>query len=261
MEELEKNGSEICETAAEEPNEAAVLADPSKEAESDMDRILREKEEARARASRMRRRLIPILSILLALLIIVPLLITLIFNIGDDEPVYELVPIPEFEFYPVYDGDIMTYSRYLGCNRELYFYDNPFGYGERYTVNADESDAKLRLVYEYLQAVIYGNANEYNTFFHTNYYQTHEPQAPFAQQMVYDIKLYADSTKTEYLEDGDRLYTYRLDYMILYNNGTFRRDIGSDMIRSQILVLREGRDGSVLIEDLSIVRQVVRVDK
>ncbi len=256
--EFEKNEEDAL---SMQSDKAECVTDEIVTDESDMDRILRQKEDARIRAKRLRRRLIPVFAVLLAVLILVPLLITLISNLGEDEPIYELVPIPDYDFYPVYDGDILSYDRYLGCNRELYYYDNPLGYGERYTVRSDETDLKLQLVYAYLQTIIHGNADAYNAFFNGNYYREHERQAAFAQQMIYDINLYADSSKTEYLENGEKLYTYRLDYMILYNNGTFRRDIGSDMVRSQILVLREHRDGSVSIENLSIVRQVVQVNK
>ena len=45
--------------------------------------------------------------------------------------------------------------------------------------------------------------------------------------------------------------TYRVDYMIRKNNGTFRRDVGSDAIRPQYVVLLVSPDGSdIAIENV-----------
>ena len=49
---------------------------------------------------------------------------------------------------------------------------------------------------------------------------------------------------------GSKTVTYKLDYMIYRNDGTFRRDIGSDAIRSQYLVLDCAADGSITVRDL-----------
>lgn len=247
----------IDETEKMESNEA--LADQEISCtESDEDRIKREKEELRARSLRLRKRLIPILSISLAVLILVPLILVLVLENLQKDPSYEPVDYPEYNFDPVYDGNILEYDLYLGYNREVVYYDNLQGYGTPQILTEETAEPHFKLLYDYIQSIITGDERLYNSFFNETYFKSHDNQDPFEQQMLYDITIYHYST--ENLEDGDTLNTYQVDYMILKNNGTFRRDIGSNMIRSQYLVVREEHDGTVSIEDLVTKRMAVKVD-
>ena len=51
-------------------------------------------------------------------------------------------------------------------------------------------------------------------------------------------------------ENGDKLVTYILEYMIYQNDGTFRRDVGSDAIRPQHVTLRVSPSGDMHIEKI-----------
>ena len=226
--------------------------------ESDEDRIKREKEELRARSLRMRKKLIPIIAISLAVLILVPLVLLLVLNSLQKDPKYQPVEYPNYQFDPIYEGNIMDYDVYLGHNRLVMYYDNLQGYGNPQILNEETTDTQLSLLYQYIQSVIAGDERLYNSFFNENYFRNHDKQGAFEQQMLYDIKIYHYSSET--LDDGDTMNTYQVDYMILKNNGTFRRDIGSDMIRSQYLILRKSLDGSVTIEDLITKRMAVKVE-
>ena len=55
---------------------------------------------------------------------------------------------------------------------------------------------------------------------------------------------------SESKQGEERLITYRLEYMIHRNDGTFRRDVGSDASRPQDITVRVGTDGKILIERL-----------
>ena len=71
----------------------------------------------------------------------------------------------------------------------------------------------------------------------------------FTQQMLYQICIYYCGAETD--GDGSQRVTYRVDYMIRKNNGSFRRDVGSDAIRPQYVVLLVSPDGqSIAIDDV-----------
>lgn len=230
--------------------------------ETPEEQIKREKEAVRQRSARLRRRIIPILAICLALLILLPLLLTLGLNLladEDDTPTYRPIEFPDYSFSPVYDGDILQYDRYLAQNRRVYFYSNPQGVGDRYQITEEEADARLNLIYHYLQSIINGDADAYNSFFNLSYFQSNAKKEAFPQQMLYNINVYFYAE--EYDEaSGERLYTYQIDYMILQNNGKFRNDIGSDMIRSQYMVIRKYANGTVKIENLLLKRMAEQVE-
>ena len=226
--------------------------------ETEEEHIKKEKEELRARSLRMRKKLIPIIAISLAVLIVIPLVLVLVLNSLQKDSVYQPVEYPNYQFDPVYNGNIMDYDIYLGYNRQVRYYDNLHGYGNPQILSEETTESRLSLLYSYIQSIIAGDERLYNSFFNDHYFASHEKQGEFEQQMLYDIKIYYYSAET--LEDGDTLNTYQVDYMILKNNGTFRRDIGSDMVRSQYLVLRKSLDGTVTIEDLVTKRMAVKVD-
>ena len=78
-----------------------------------------------------------------------------------------------------------------------------------------------------------------------------ENQIPdFTQQMIYESHIYYYSTEAQ--KDGSKLVTYRLEYKIYQNNGTYRRDVGSDSPKPEYLVLWVSPDES----DIKIERIV-----
>ena len=223
--------------------------------ETDAERIQREKEEAHARSLQMRKKALPILATCLGVMIVIPLVLVIVLSIINKEPEYELVELPEYQFCKPYNGNILEYEEYLAKDREIYYWESSEEYGMQYTVTDAHEDAKLRFLYQYLQTIIQGDFHTYNSYFNSVYYQTSEPKSNFAQQMLYDIKLFYESAETE--QNGERLITYRVEYKIMQNNGTFRTDIGSDMMRAQYLTLHEYSNGSILIEKLLTARTVV----
>ena len=87
--------------------------------ETDEERIMREKEEAKARSLQMRKKALPILGICVGAMIVIPLILVIILTIINKEPEYELVELPEYQFYKPYDGNILEYDAYLAHNREV----------------------------------------------------------------------------------------------------------------------------------------------
>ena len=207
--------------------------------------------------SHFKKKLVPILVISFGALIVIPLLLALILNLIQKDPQYEILEYPEYEFAPVYEGDILHYSYYLGKNRDILYFSNREGYGEAEVLNDETSEAKQKLLYSFVQSIICGDEALYNSFFSKAYFASNEPQKPFAQQMLYDICIYLYASET--LENGETSYTYQVDYRIAKNNGTYRTDIGSDMSRSQYVTIRQAADGNVSIEKLAIKRMAIQV--
>ncbi len=161
----------------------------------------------------------------------------------------------DYYFYPPYEGDIMQNTTYLGMNREISYCADATGMGVTYALNEEELaklDPSVRFVCDYLQTVIAGDEEAYNAMFDVQYLAKNGGQAAFNPQMLHRMTVYLHSMQD--LGDGRKTVTYRLDYMIYRNDGTFRRDVGSDAIRSQYLVLTCEADGRIKITDLATFR-------
>lgn len=154
---------------------------------------------------------------------------------------------PSFRFYPVTDENIFENKAYLQMERDLYFTDS-----NGVTNRIDEvyleayPEQELQFIYDYVQAIIHGDVTTFNSLFNENYYKDAEPHAGFTQQMLKDIDLTLYSI--EHLSDGDRLVTYRLEYDIYRNNGTYRNDCAPEKESPEFLVLRVTRSGEISIE-------------
>ena len=237
------------------PDEPIVLEDDV--LLTDEQRLLREKEERRIRSAKMRKKILPILAIVLTVMIVIPTVLTFILQgLQKDNQIdgKQDIEYPDYYFHKPYDGNILESDAYLSLYRDVEFYDNIMGYGMMELITENTTDRRLKFIYQFLMTVINGDAAYYNTLFNDNYYQNNAPKSDFEQQMLYSMKVYFYSS--EELGNGERLYTYALDYKIKKNNGTYRRDILSDEIRTQFIVLHTYSDGSILIENLVLKRYV-----
>ncbi|MBR3894468.1 MAG: hypothetical protein IKJ35_04905 [Clostridia bacterium] len=161
------------------------------------------------------------------------------------------VPDGTYEFCTTYPGNIMEYDAYLQLNRQVSYCDIPSGYGLTQSIteeNRKEFDQKVLFLYDYLQTVIAGDAEKYNTYFNETFFEHNEKKTSFSPQMLYNMKITYSEFETA--DNGDKLMTYILEYMIFQNDGTFRKDVGSDGSRPQYVTLRVGTDGTILIEKI-----------
>ncbi|MBR0443019.1 MAG: hypothetical protein IIX15_01635 [Clostridia bacterium] len=146
---------------------------------------------------------------------------------GQDEP-----QTSELYFYPVDENeDIFEREDYMGLDRHLYYTD-PLT-GETFVPERDELatvDPALPFLYDYLDCIIHGDAATYPLYFSTAYLEQNELPEDFTMQMLYDICIEPYSTE-------DERQVYLLDYKIYRNNGTFRRDVGSNASRTLVVVL------------------------
>lgn len=152
----------------------------------------------------------------------------------------------EIRFYPVTDENIFENSQYVSKNRTVYYCDSSTGYEHTTPIteeNRTEYEAEVIFTETYLNAVILGDENTLRQMCSTDYLEKNTI-SDFTQQMLYDINIH--TYRTEYLEDGSRLVTYKLMYKIYRNNGTYRRDVGSDGARPEYLVLHVSTDGTTI---------------
>lgn len=155
-------------------------------------------------------------------------------------------------FYPPYNGDIFADAEYLALDRSISFCADPDGYGETVSItdeNIEEFNAEVRFLRDWIRILTEGDADRYNACFTEAYFQTHERQKSFSPQMIWQTVIRYQSVSSDE-RTGERLVTYRLSYCIHRNDGTLRRDVGSDGSRPQYAVLRIAPDGSIGIDDL-----------
>lgn len=199
----------------------------------------------------MKKRILTVGAVVLAVLIV----LVVVLWIADTLAKRDVgVPDGTYEFYPPYDGDIMENEEYLALNRMIDFCNDPLGYGLKQSIteeNEEEFDPTVLFLRNYLQTVIAGDAETYNTYFNHVYFEDNEPKSAFYQQMLYNMVIYFESTEKQ--DGGDTLATYRLEYMIYQNNGSFHKDVGSDAILPRHVTVRIGADGTLAIERIVTV--------
>ena len=147
--------------------------------------------------------------------------------------------------------NIYTDASYLSKDRLIYY-----ATGSSQTVIDRETperyDAVVLFFCNFIDAIISGDSIKYNSFFSDEYIKASGAHEPFTMQKVYDIILTKISS-SPYRADGfeGTKSVYTLEYKIKDNNGTFRRDIGSDMNRTQYISVLEV-NGRVEIEGIFV---------
>ena len=206
-------------------------------------------EDLRKKSQKMKKRILIIFGALVALILILFGSIVLIERLLTGSA--DKTPKTDYEFYPEYEGNILTFEEYLELDRQVYYCNDPSGYGLTQAVTLDnrkDFDENVLFLFDFIQTIINGDAEGYNACFNDTFFKAQEPKQDFSQQMVYNIEITFQSKITD--TDGSELVTYRLEYMIHRNDGSFRRDVGSDAIRPQTVTLRVSNEGQILIEKL-----------
>lgn len=195
-----------------------------------------------------KRKILILLLAVAAVLILLPTVLWLVLKPKDknDEP-----KIPSYTFCDPYEGDILQAEEYLALPRVISYCESPSGFGMTVPIteeNIDTFSVEVRFLADWLQAAIKGDADTCNAGLSEEYRKVNGWFKPFAQQMIYEPVIYANSKPTE--KNGETVSVFRLEYKIHRNNGQFRNDIGSDMIRPQYVTLVTDREGNVRINAL-----------
>ncbi len=204
--------------------------------------------EDKARRQRSRKRAVTVLLIVCAAIIVLSLatasldpdrLVKMWFGRGEKEE-------NEIYFYPIEDDlNVRTDREYAQLDRRVHYGDMQTG--ATYSLEEEElstAEPYARFFYYYFESIVAGDDAEYTTYFTDDYLRENELPEGFTPQMVYDIRV------TPYLSaDSERGGAYLVDYKILRNNGTFRRDVGSNASRTLLFTLVE-EGGELYIDAL-----------
>jgi hypothetical protein len=138
----------------------------------------------------------------------------------------------QIAFYPIDDEmNSLGNPDYLEMDRRL-FVHNPFE-GTTYSVEKSELEGEddfVEFFYNYIEAIRSGDADALWAMYSPNCNDIKNLPTAYTVQMVYDITVYPQT-------EGGNVIAYRVDYKIHRNNGTFRKDVGSDTIRPLLFTL------------------------
>ncbi|MBR6514440.1 MAG: hypothetical protein IKT46_06375 [Clostridia bacterium] len=140
-------------------------------------------------------------------------------------------PVPEYEFYiPLEDEEYLTDPDYLQMDRVLRYTDTM---GQQWFIYDEDSCGELgaKFFFVYFSVLEYGDAQALNELYSDELgnFDPFTPQRTYHKEVKYRSSGEVDD-KTSYI-------TYSLDYNIMKNDGSFRRDIGSDMSRTQYVTV------------------------
>lgn len=164
--------------------------------------------------------------------------------------------LPESYFCPTYNGDIFKYADYLEKRPDVIFYcEDPDGLGRTTSIDADREDElapEVLYLRDFLQIMMHADVDAYNNCFNEIYYKNHKKQDAFSQQMIYEAEIRFASEEEG--KNGERTATYYLLYKLYENDGSLRRDVGSDAVVPMRVVLRIAPDGDISISEWETTR-------
>ena len=168
----------------------------------------------------------------------------------------EAFSLPDNYFYPTYSGDIFEYAEYLDKRPDVILYcADPDGLGRTTSIDdgrEDEFSPEVLYLRDFLEIMMHADIEAYNNCFNEIYYKNHKKQAAFSQQMIYgaEIRFMGE----EEAANGERTATYYLLYKLYQNDGSLRRDVGSDAIVPMRIVLRITPEGEISISEWGTTR-------
>ncbi|MBO7273216.1 MAG: hypothetical protein J6V22_00015 [Clostridia bacterium] len=168
----------------------------------------------------------------------------------------EAFSLPDNYFYPTYSGDIFAYAEYLDKRPDVIMYcEDPDGLGRTTSIDAgreDEFSPEVLYLRDFLEIMMHADIEAYNNCFNEIYYKNHKQQTAFSQQMIYEAEI--RFMGAEEAANGERTATYYLLYKLYQNDGSLRRDVGSDAIVPMRVVLRITPEGEISISEWGTTR-------
>ena len=187
---------------------------------------------------------------------IILLMITVLLIVKACQKEDDSYALPESSFYPTYQGDIFEYADYLDKRPDVILYcEDIDGRGRTTSIDEDREDefaTEVLYLRDFLQIMMRADVNAYNACFNEIYYQNHKRQAAFSQQMIYQAEI--RFAGEEQATNGERTATYYLCYKLYQNDGSLRRDVGSDAIVPMRVVLRIAPNGEISISEWKTTR-------
>lgn len=202
---------------------------------------------------KMRKKLLIALAVTVG---VVAILITVLLIIKASQNKDDPFTLPDTYFHPTYQGDIFEYADYLDKRPDVIFYcEDPNGLGHTTEINDDLNKSfapEVLYLRDFLEIMMRADVEAYNNCFNEVYYKTHKKQEAFSQQMIYEAEIrFGGETKKE---NGERTATYYLLYKLYENDGSLRRDVGSDAVVPMRVVLRTTPTGEISISEWETTR-------
>ena len=149
----------------------------------------------------------------------------------------KVLPEPEdaFSFYEAdYDRNIFEYPAYQRLNRSVRYLE--YETGENLTEeNYLTLGVASEFFYKYFDAIIRGDCDAYRAYLTPHYIETYQPPELFTMQMLYNIEVNREQhvSTAEFEGQTATVHYFSVKYSIFENNGTFRRDVGSNTSTTQ----------------------------
>ena len=198
---------------------------------------------------KLRKKLIVVLLIAIGVLALLITAFLIVKSLQEKEGEFTL---PDNYFYPTYNGDIFEYENYLELRPDVILYCEDIDGRGRTTDNLDDFPLEALYLRDFLEIMMHADIDAYNDCFNEIYYKNHERQSVFSQQMIYAAEIrFASEEKAA---SGERTVTYYLCYKLYENDGSLRRDVGSDAVIPMKVVLRVTPNGEISISEWSTTR-------
>jgi hypothetical protein len=159
---------------------------------------------------------------------------------------------------PNYSENIFEDAEYMAQNRYLRYTEGPLS-----TLITDENYAQygdaVVLLHNYLESIIAGDADSLPGYFTDDYKKKNTLPEKFTMQKIYDAEIEFRSRNVINKGEPDQItrFEYIVRYKIMDNNGTFRRDVGSDAAVPEIFeVLLYDSTDEILINSITKVSRV-----
>ncbi len=187
------------------------------------------------------------LILLYALTVILPIL----FNNANNEN-SDATETIDFEWYPAdYEEDIFADEDYLKLiSNGILRYKS-----ENSITVVNENEAHLygdaaEVMIHMFYSILKGDADTYNSLFSEQYLANNKPMPSFTKQKLYNARIEIFSYEQIEEKNGNNYtkYTFKIEYNIFENNGTFRKDMAEDA-RAQFVEVTD-RDGKYLIDSI-----------
>lgn len=202
-----------------------------------------------AQNKKMRKKLLIALIVTVSVAVILVSVLLIVKALQEKNNAFSL---PDSYFYPTHQGDIFEYDDYLQKRPDVIFFcEDPDGIG-RTTDNLEDFPREALYLRDFLQIMMRADIDAYNNCFNEIYYKKHEKQAAFSQQMIYGAEIRFAATETA--ANGEKTSTYYLFYKLYQNDGSLRRDVGSDAIVPMRIVLCTAPDGKISISEWQTTR-------
>lgn len=140
-----------------------------------------------------------------------------------------------FAFYEAdYDRNIFEYPPYQRLNRSILYLEHENGETlteENYRTLGIASE----FFYAYFDAIIRGDCEAYRAFLTPHYIEEYDPPERFTMQMLYNIEVNLEQQMSTAVFQGQEaiVHYFSVKYSIFENNGTFRKDVGSNKSTTQ----------------------------